>query len=217
MRIYRIPETISAFIFDLDSTLYTNDAYVRWQMESPVRRLAGLRGVDFERMQADIRDYRNFWAASHDGAQTSLGNVFVFFGVSLEETARWREELYDPAVFLRADEDLKRALALLAETGALGLYTNTPVSVARKTLAVLGVAEFFPVIVGLDTFNLSKPHRTPLLKAAELLAAPAAECVAVGDRFDIDLALPLALGMGGILVSGVRDVYRLPEMLGAKA
>jgi phosphoglycolate phosphatase/putative hydrolase of the HAD superfamily len=34
----------------------------------------------------------------------------------------------------------------------------------------------------------------------------------VGDRYDIDITLPLELGMGGVLVDGVEDVYRLPEI-----
>jgi phosphoglycolate phosphatase/putative hydrolase of the HAD superfamily len=214
MQIYTIPEKVSALIFDLDNTLYTNDAYARRQIESPVRRFAALRGMSFEEADAKVREYRNSWAAAHGGAQVSLGNTFAFFGISVEETVRWREELYDPAVFLRPDGELAAALAALSQTYALGLYTNNPVSVARKTLTVLGAAEFFRAIVGLDTFKVSKPHRASLLRAAELLGAPAAECVSVGDRYDIDLALPLELGMGGILVDGVHDVYRLPETLG---
>jgi phosphoglycolate phosphatase/putative hydrolase of the HAD superfamily len=35
----------------------------------------------------------------------------------------------------------------------------------------------------------------------------------VGDRYDIDIDLPLKLGMGGILVDGVKDVYKLPGIL----
>jgi phosphoglycolate phosphatase/putative hydrolase of the HAD superfamily len=46
----------------------------------------------------------------------------------------------------------------------------------------------------------------------ELLGVDAKNCVSVGDRYDIDLALPLELGMGGILVDGVSDVCRLPQV-----
>jgi phosphoglycolate phosphatase/putative hydrolase of the HAD superfamily len=46
----------------------------------------------------------------------------------------------------------------------------------------------------------------------ELLGADIAGCISIGDRYDIDLALPLKLGMGGILVDGVSDVYRLPAV-----
>jgi phosphoglycolate phosphatase/putative hydrolase of the HAD superfamily len=69
------------------------------------------------------------------------------------------------------------------------------------------------VVVGLDTCEVSKPHEAPFRKAAELLAVPLAACISVGDRYDIDLALPLELGMGGILVNGAEDVYLLPGTL----
>jgi phosphoglycolate phosphatase/putative hydrolase of the HAD superfamily len=39
--------------------------------------------------------------------------------------------------------------------------------------------------------------------------------VSIGDRCDIDIALPLELGMGGILVEGVEDVYALGEIFSA--
>jgi phosphoglycolate phosphatase/putative hydrolase of the HAD superfamily len=77
------------------------------------------------------------------------------------------------------------------------------------------VEEFFPAVVGLDTCGVSKPHEAPFIKTAELLGLPLNACVSIGDRYDIDLALPLELGMGGILVDGVEDVYGLPELLDA--
>ena len=47
------------------------------------------------------------------------------------------------------------------------------------------------------------------MKAVEKLGVEAAACLAVGDRYDLDIALPMEMGMGGILVSGVSDVYQL--------
>jgi phosphoglycolate phosphatase/putative hydrolase of the HAD superfamily len=51
------------------------------------------------------------------------------------------------------------------------------------------------------------------LKAVETLGVPAGECIALGDRYDFDIAPPLELGMGGILVDGVEDVYHLAELI----
>ena len=212
MNVFRIPGTVAAIIFDLDNTLYTNNNYIVWQYESPVRRLAEMRGCSFDAMDAEIRAFRKSWAASR-GETISLANTLAAFGISLEETIRWREELYHPEQFLSTDRELIRTLETLSARSALGIYTNNPVSVARKTLAVLGAESFFPVIVGIDTRAVSKPAPEPLLLTAELLGAEPAACVSVGDRYDLDLALPLALGMGGILVDGVADVYRLPSVL----
>ena len=49
--------------------------------------------------------------------------------------------------------------------------------------------------------------------AAEAAGAEPERCLSVGDRYDIDIALPLELGMGGILVDGVEDVYGIPDLL----
>jgi phosphoglycolate phosphatase/putative hydrolase of the HAD superfamily len=222
LKIYRRPARIAAFLFDMDMTLYTNPEYERFQIDSPIRRLAELRGIGFEEMKGRILAFRRDWAAAHGGQQISLGNLFRSFGVSIEESSRWREELYEPSRFLRRDPKLREALSALGEGRrdsaappakvGLALVTNNPVLVARKTLAVLGVEDLFTALVGLDTCGVSKPHEAPFLKAAELLGAPPETCVSVGDRYDIDIALPLELGMGGILVDGVEDVYTLPAV-----
>ena len=39
------------------------------------------------------------------------------------------------------------------------------------------------------------------------------KCISVGDRYDMDISLPLELGMSGILVYSVNDVYELPKLL----
>jgi phosphoglycolate phosphatase/putative hydrolase of the HAD superfamily len=212
VEIYLIPKGASALVFDMDNTLYTHDEYLRFQIESPVRRLAEKRGVSFDEMREAVNACRKKYAEENNGAKLSLGNIFKSFGVSIEETIRWREELYRPEEFLRKDGELRKALLLLSACFSLGLYTNNPASVARKTLACLGVEDCFPVIVGLDTCLVSKPNEVSLRKTAELLGADIPACISIGDRYDIDLALPLELGMGGILVDGVSDVYRLPSV-----
>jgi phosphoglycolate phosphatase/putative hydrolase of the HAD superfamily len=213
MKAYRLPAHRAAVLFDMDSTLYTHSEYQQTQIDLPIERLARLRRKSFEEMNGEIARCREEWAAAHDGQKISLGNVFKAFGVSIEESVRWREELYEPERYLAEDPLLCAALAKLAVCFALAVVTNNPVSIARRTLAVLGAAGFFRVIVGLDTCGVSKPHKAPFLKAAEQCGAAAASCVSVGDRYDIDIALPLELGMGGVLVDGVEDVYKLPDLL----
>ena len=212
MKVYRLPEHCEAILFDMDSTLYTNPEYVRTQLDLPVMRLAQIQGKPLQRMNREIDDYRESWAAGHNGQAISLGNVFKAFGVSIEESIRWREELYRPEQYLSQDKHLRAGLLRLASCFAFAVVTNNPVSIALRTLSALGVEDLFQVIVGLDTCGVSKPHETPFRKAAELCGAVPEHCVSVGDRYDIDIALPLELGMGGVLVNGVEDVYELPEL-----
>ncbi|MDR2079244.1 MAG: HAD family hydrolase [Treponema sp.] len=212
MKRYNLPARVSALIFDMDGTLYTHDEYLRFQIDSPIERLARVRGLSFEKMKEEIAGYRRRWAETHGGKQVSLGHLFKeCFGISIEESIRWREELYEPARYLKPDPKLRDTLISLSAPLTLAVLTNNPVLVARKTLACLGVEDLFPVIVGLDTCGVSKPHEKPLRKVVELCGVPMEASVSVGDRYDIDLALPLELGMGGILVDGVEDVYKLKE------
>jgi phosphoglycolate phosphatase/putative hydrolase of the HAD superfamily len=212
MQLYKLHSPIRALIFDMDGTLYTHKTYLQSQIDGIINRLAQVRGETFEETKAAVESCREKKALEQGGRKISLGNALEFFGISVAESVRWREELIEPALYLREDGELKKTLGLLAEKRPLALVTNNPVLVARKTLACLGVAGFFPVVIGLDTCWVSKPHAEPFRKAAELLGVPPESCVSIGDRYDIDLALSLELGMGGILVDGVEDVYALPGL-----
>jgi len=214
MKIFALPpeQERLAILFDMDSTLYTHDEYAQSQIDLPILRLAQLRGKTYEQMNSEIAEYRKNWADNHNGQAVSLGNIFMSFGVSIEETIRWREELYRPEEYLAEDRQLRTALGQLASRFTLAVVTNNPVSVAVRTLSVLGVHDVLQKIVGLDTCGVSKPNKACLFKAAELCGASPRQCISVGDRYDIDIALPLELGMGGILVDGVEDVYKLPPL-----
>ena len=80
-------------------------------------------------------------------------------------------------------------------------------------MVALGVADLIEVLVGLDTCNLSKPAKEPFERAAGEAGVSPKNIISVGDRYDLDIAPALELGMGGVLVRGVEDVYKLPSLL----
>ena len=211
MKIYKIPNDLKAFIFDIDSTLYSNSAYAFEQVDCQVRQFAKERGITADEARRMVADYRKKFAEEHNGSKVSLGNTLLAFGVPIEQSVQWRRELLEPADFLCKDEQLIQTLKNLKSKYKLICVTNNPVLPARKTLEALGVSEFFSEIVGLDTCFKSKPAVEPFQTALNLLNEKAENCVAVGDRYDMDIALPLEMGMGGILVSGVEEVYQILE------
>ena len=213
MKIFRLPSKISALIFDMDLTLYTNHAYGRYQIDSLVERLGAHRGLSFEAMNREIESTRKDLTLSNGGKNISLSNILGAYGIDMKENIRWREEMFEPKKFINKDKRLEETLKRLSASYTLGVVTNNPVLVARKTLEALGVAECLPILVGLDTCMCAKPDKKPFFKFSELSACPPETCVSIGDRYDIDLALPLEMGMGAILVDGVEDVYGLPEVL----
>lgn len=211
MRVFRLPDAPRALLFDLDSTLYTHAEYAAFQNEVLVGELARRRGVDEERIRAEIRTVRDR-VARETGKVTSLGNAMAALGVDIPTSVAWRERLIKPGDWLTRDDRLAEALSALSARFVLAVVTNNPRSVGRETLRVLGVEDSFREVVGLDDTMISKPAREPFELAARRLGVPAGDCVSVGDRYDVDLAVPLELGMGAVLVDGAEDVYRLPEL-----
>jgi FMN phosphatase YigB (HAD superfamily) len=217
MKVYKLPAELPApaLLFDMDSTLYTHDEYAKTQIDLPIKRLAEKSGKSFEQMNDEVTQYRKNWAQTHNGQAISLSNTFLAFGVSIEENISWRDELFHPEDYLKPDAQLRCVLQVLASRFSLAIVTNNTVSITVRTLSVLGIDDIIKNIVGLDTVKASKPDKIHFLRAAELCGTSTEQCISIGDRYDIDIALPLEMGMGGILVDNVEDVYKLPDLFAA--
>ena len=209
MKTYNLPANPKTLIFDIDSTLYTNSAYAFEQVDCQVRQFAHDRGISADEARHMVADYRKQFAAANNGKKISLGNTLLAFGIPIAQSVEWRKTLMEPADFLTRDERLIETLCQLSKSFNLICVTNNPVFTARKTLDAIGISEFFPQIVGLDTCLKSKPALEPFQKACELTQTRPNQCIAIGDRYDMDIALPLEMGMGGILVTGVEEVYEI--------
>jgi len=164
MKVYHLPSEIRALIFDMDLTLYTCAEYGQYQVDCLVERLGKLRGLSFDEINREVENARRAWAQSHGGKKPSLSNILATYGISMEENIRWRTEIYEPEKFIKEDPRLRKTLEKLSGSYIMGIVTNNPVPVARKTLAVLGVGELFPILVGLDTCMIAKPHKEPFVK-----------------------------------------------------
>ncbi|WP_428770790.1 HAD family hydrolase [Treponema sp. HNW] len=213
MTIYRIPEKTAALIFDIDGTLYSHTKYIKEQTDCQIRRFAETRNLELKKALKMVKSYREEWAKLHGGKQLSMGNVLKDMGVPISESIAWRKELIEPARYLKADKKLCDALANLSASYKLICVTNNPVSVGRKTLTALGADPFFSGVLGLDTCGISKPDVKIFDLAAKQAGVSVERCISIGDRYDIDIAVPLEMGMGGILVDGVKDVYKLHSVL----
>ena len=213
IKIFKIPQNLKTIIFDIDSTLYTSPAYAFEQVDIQLRYWAKKRGITAREARNEISEFRKNWTKQHDGKKISLGNTLKNFGVTIQESVEMRKNLLEPANFLSRDEKLIETIKILKQKYKIICVTNNPVLPARKTLDALGISELIPKIIGLDTSGKSKPALEPFQLALDETGSKAEECLSVGDRYDMDLSLPLEMGMGAILVDGVSDVYLLPEIL----
>lgn len=213
MTIYRLPEHLDTIIFDIDGTLYTNPLYVFEQVDAQIRHFAHLMGISEKNARWQIHRYRKAWSERNGGKKISLGNTLLAFGIPIEESIDWRNTLLEPAHYLKKDGNLRSQLEKLGQRYKLVCLTNNPVMAAKKTLAAIGVDDLLPDVIGLDTCKKSKPAKECLDAAVKTSGTEYSRCLSIGDRFDIDLRLPLELGMGGMLVDGVEDLYNLDGLL----
>ena len=204
------PCDISALIFDIDNTLYTNEAYLVHQIDVQVQRFADLEGISFKDAEKRVADARAAFATAHNGAKTSFALIMNNFGYGVDDSIKWRSELIQPEKYLKKDDKLRAILEKLAARYKIISVTNNPVEIGWRNLRTIGIDDLFLDIVGLDTCRKSKPAREPFLKALEILVEPPEKCVSIGDRYDIDIATPLSMGMCGVLVDGSKELENLP-------
>lgn len=213
MKIYKIPLDLKAIIFDIDGTLYTCPSYVEEQVDVQIRHWAEINGWTVDYARKKMESFRKEWSAAHNGKKISLGNAFTHFGISIQESIKWRNEFLHPELFLKKDLELSKTLELLKSKYKIIALTNNPVQAALKNLKAIGIENQIENIIGLDTCFKSKPNQQILEKATEITNCKFEQMLSVGDRFDIDLSLPLELGMGGVLVNGAEDVIKLSQQL----
>jgi phosphoglycolate phosphatase/putative hydrolase of the HAD superfamily len=215
MKRYSLPPEPRALVFDIDNTLYSNDEYCTLQVELLVQRFARLKQISVAQAWDLIRREKELYSAKTDGGVTSTGNILAAFGVSLQESARWRDELFFPEDFVEYDEGTVAVIQKLAKTYKIAAVTNNTVGIGRRTLKCIGLDGLISIVIGLDTCYVSKPAAEPYEAALERLDTPASAAVSIGDRFDVDLAVPISMGMGGILIETHADLCELPAALPA--
>ncbi|NTW49128.1 MAG: HAD family hydrolase [Chlorobiales bacterium] len=213
MKVVSLPKHIRGLVFDVDLTLYDSRDYYDSMEPLMTERLARELGKTVPEMTAELRHVQETYKAENGGRKLSIGNLFHRFGVSFEENVRWREELFQPEKYLSWDAALAETMRILAQHFKIAAASNNATSVVKRTLKVLGVDHFIPVVIGLDMSLESKPTMVPFRMASEMLDIPLNELVSIGDRMEIDIELPVANGMGGILVERMEDVYALPDIL----
>lgn len=214
MKIYYLPPDVRVLVFDIDMTLYTNQEYLDAQIRLLLQRMADHQGITFAQVTKQVAQVKSEFTSKNDGRNLSLGNVFAELGVDTATSARWREELFHPEDFLVEDEKLKGTLKILTQKFKVAAVTNNSTEIGKRTLVALGVEAFFVPVIGLDISGKSKPTMIPFEMVAKHHNVVFQQMVSIGDRFDVDLELPLKNGMGAILVSGVEEVYKIVEIIG---
>ncbi len=203
---------IYGIIFDMDNTLYTNREYADHQERVLIHRLGQELGWDTGQAEKRVEAYRSDYAQIHSH-KPSLGNTFLHFGISIARSVEWRNTYITPQKYLKKDLKLVAAFQQFSPSISKLILTNNPTDLAKRTLELLGIMNYIHGIIGLDSTGVSKPDTKGFELALVQQGANPREVVSVGDRYGIDIAPALSLGMQGILVNSVQDIYQLPDFL----
>jgi len=201
----------------MDLTLYRNEAYYASQLKNQVVLLAGELGWTVKTLEARLAEWDDSFRRER-GQKPSFGNTLLgALNYSIEKSVELRRRAIHPEDYLSEDLHLRESLAELQDHFQLVLVTNNPSDIAVRTLEVLGVQDFFPRIIGLDETGHSKPHPAAFNLAYQALGLSPQHVVSIGDRYPVDLEVPISRGSGGILIESMEDVYSLPWVLRGSA
>jgi len=118
-----------------------------------------------------------------------------------------------PEPFLSRDERVINLLLSLGRRFDLSIYTNNNRLLSERIMSAIGVAGLFRRVLTIEDGWRPKPDPEALENVYRLIGRKPAECMFVGDRYDIDLRLPAAMGSTVFLATSVEELLPLNKLL----
>ncbi len=205
-------DEVKALVFDLDGTLYVSNELGREINSCACRYIAELKGGSSEEADRLIRETKKRLAAA-SGVESTLSHACMELGGDLRELHRRFAEEIAPEPFLSRDERVIRLLLALGSKYDLAIYTNNNRRLSARIMEGIGVAGLFRRVVTIEDTWRPKPDRQALEYIYRQLERNPAECLFIGDRYDIDLRLPAAMGSAVFLAASVEELLPLNKLL----
>jgi len=199
-------------VFDLDGTLYVSDEFAATIQNEAAVYLAGFLGVGIEEAGQAMATTRQRLAEER-GTVTTLSSVCTALGCDPPALHRHFQTHLHPESHLKPDARVVALLERLSRRFALFIYTNNNRVLALRILKLLGLDELFREIFTIDDNWRSKPDEAGLELVLRETGMPPAEVLFVGDRYDIDLALPEQKGCPVYLSQTIEQLLRLEAEL----
>lgn len=200
--------TVKAGIFDLDGTLYFNDDLSREIGRVAAVYISEIKGVNPETALALVRSTRKQLAAKQ-GFEASLSAACEQLGGNLRDLHAFFSEHINPESYLTVDPRVVNTLKMLSEQFPIYIYTNNNVPLTSRIMSVIGVENIFERIFTIEDFWIAKPDLKVLGAILKEIGREPAECLFVGDRYDIDLRLPEQMGAKVHTVKNMDDFLNL--------
>lgn len=203
---------LKSLVFDLDGTLYVNNDLGREIHLCACRYVGELKGISPAKAAELIRTTRERLSAA-SGIDSSLSHACLELGGDLRELHRRFAGEIEPERFLSPDERVINLLNSLERRFELSIYTNNNIALSKRIMELIGVAGIFRRVFTIEDSWRPKPDRDSLEGVYRAMGRRPSECLFIGDRFDIDLRLPAAMGSTVFLAKSVEELFPLNKIL----
>lgn len=210
----KLRQSVRAFIFDFDGTLYPSSAGIESQIKSRFRMCAEKRlNLPLREVQKLLHQYRTEY-------RSSVLGLHEHHGVDPHE---FYEELYDGLDInaMLPKPKLKEALERLSRKVPLYVFSNSNRSFVLRGLAHLGLKEYITDTFTVEDNNfIRKPHREVYEATIRRLGVPAS-AICMFDDIPSSLRTAKEVGFITVLVgnglrkSGFVDLHTDEEYEGA--
>ena len=206
---------IKNIIFDLDGTLYKSEVILKKFAEAAYHTLAKFQNIPLDKARLLVEE-RRAELKKERGYSVAYTIALMSYGVPIEFWHQENVNFFDPRDYLVKNENFAKSIAKLKKRFQLAVLTNNNNIQTERILEAIGVNGLFDKVFTYNSFKLLKPDPNFLKKAAAELDAKPEECLAVGDRYNIDLTPAQELGMQVYEVKGPEDIDKLADSLSCK-
>lgn len=203
---------LKSLVFDLDGTLYVNNDLGREIHLCSCRYVGELKGITPTEAGDLIRATRERLSAA-SGIESSLSHACIELGGDLKELHRRFASEIKPEQLLSRDERVVGLMNILGRKFDLNIYTNNNGPLSARIMEVIGVIGLFRRVFTIEDSWRPKPDRDALDNVYRELGRKPAECLFIGDRYDIDLRLPAAMGSTVFLAKNVDELFPLSKLM----
>ena len=201
-------EGLRAIVFDLDGTLYQDERLGEEVNQSACRYIASLKGISAAEADAMLQRAR-----AESGSGGTLSRAVIALGGNLNEMHQRFGLDVHPERFLKPDHRVPELLKRLATRFQLHLYTNNNRELSDRIMSQIGVKELLGQIFTIEDYWLPKPDKGVIVAILDKIGSKPAQTLFVGDRYQVDLALPESIGCAIFEAKTVEELLTLAKLV----
>ena len=203
-----VTAALKAIVFDLDGTLYQEERLGEQVNQSAVHYVADLKGVSPAEAEKLLQQTR---AQDQEGG--TLSRAVVALGGTLREMHRRFAADCTPETLLKPDPRVQELLRALARRYRLHIYTNNNRDLSGRIMELIGITALMDRVFTIEDYWIPKPDRAIITDILSQIGCLPFETLFVGDRYEVDLAVPKALGCAVLETRTTQELLSLADLV----